>query len=260
MLRLAVNLSTLFTELPVMERFGAARTAGFDAVEIQFPYELDRSEIKRELERNGLKMVLFNMPPGNFAAGDRGLAADPSRREEFKATVRQAAEWATDLGVERLHCLAGKRLKDYSQDEQWKTLVSSMRYAADVLAPLGIKLVIEHLNHYDNPGYLLNTPVQVLELLTAVDHPNAYLQYDFYHAQREQGQLTETLHRNLAKIGHIQIADVPGRHQPGTGEINYRYVLQEIDRSGYQGYVGLEYIPQPDTLTSLNWLKELSIG
>lgn len=259
MLQLAVNVSTMFTELPMLERFAAVRAAGFDAVEVQLPYELDRTELKGELRKNGLKMVLFNIPPGNSAAGDRGLAADPARQEEFKAAVHKAAEWAADLGVERLQCLSGKRVSDYPYEEQRKTLVASVRYAAGVLAPLGIKLVIEHLNRYDAPGYLLTTPLQVLELLTEAGAANAYLQYDFYHAQREQGQLIDTLHQNLARIGHIQIADVPGRHQPGTGEINYRYVLREIDRSGYQGYVGLEYIPDPDTASSLGWLKELNI-
>ncbi|XEQ91698.1 Hydroxypyruvate isomerase [Sporomusa carbonis] len=258
--KLGINLSMLFTEIPMMERFSAARNAGFNSIEIQFPYEFDRKAIKQELQRNELEMILFNMHPGDVAAGDCGIASLPSRVDEFRATVQKAVDWATDLGVSRLNCLAGKRVSSYSYEEQWETLVSNVRYAARILEQNGIQLMIEPLNHYDVPGFLLNTPTQVLQLINEVNSANVYLQYDIYHAQREEGKLTETLRLNLAKIGHIQIADNPGRHQPGTGEINYRYLLQEIDRSGYQGYVSLEYLPQPDTLTSLNWLKDLGIN
>jgi len=260
MLKLAVNLSMMFTEYPMLERFSVARTAGFTAVEIQFPYEFDLKSIKQELGRNGLELILFNMPPGDLKRGDVGIAAHPGRVEEFREGVKIAMEWAKELGVRRLNCLAGKKLAEYSQQEQWETLKSNVVYSASVLEQHGVRLMVEPLNHYDVPGFLLNTSTSVIQLIAEINHSNIYLQYDVYHAHREAEAINQTLFNNLKKIGHIQIADDPGRHQPGTGKIDFRLLLQEILLSGYEGYTSLEYIPQPDTLTSLNWIKEFGLS
>ncbi|CEP67073.1 Hydroxypyruvate isomerase [Moorella glycerini] len=254
--KFAANLTMLFTEAPFLERFKAAREAGFKAVEFLFPYEYSIDVIKGAVEENNLQVVLFNLPAGDWSAGERGIAADPQRKEEFREGVKQAVTWARALGVPRLNCLAGKRLASSTFDEQWQTLVDNVRYAAGVMGEYGLNLMVEPLNHYDVPGFLLNTTGQVLKLLAEVDMPNVYLQYDIYHAQKEEGNLTVILRDQLPKIGHIQIADNPGRHQPGTGEINYPFLLRELDNLGYNGYVSLEYIPVPDTRKSLDWVAE----
>lgn len=252
--KFAANLTMLFTEMPFLERFRAAREAGFKAVEFLFPYEYSMDAIKGAVEENNLQVVLFNLPAGDWAAGERGIAANPQRREEFREGVKQAVAWARALGVPRLNCLAGKRLDSFTFEEQWQALVDNVRYAAGVLGQYGLNLMVEPLNHYDVPGFLLNTTGQVMKLLAEVDMPNVYLQYDIYHAQKVEGNLTAILREHLPKIGHIQIADNPGRHQPGTGEINYPFLLRELDNVGYKGYVSLEYIPVPDTRRSLDWV------
>lgn len=254
--RFAANLSLLFTEVPFVERFAAAAAAGFKAVEFQFPYEYDAALLQGELRRHDLRAVLFNLPPGDFAAGDRGLAADPRRRDEFRAGVARAIAYAEALGVDRLNCLAGIWPAGGAAGVVRATLTDNVRYAADELAKKGLTLVVEHINHHDMPGFCLTTTAQALALLADADRPNAFLQYDMYHAQRMEGELLATLTANLARIGHIQVADNPGRHEPGTGEINYRNIFTALDRLGYQGYVGLEYIPSGATPASLAWLGE----
>jgi hydroxypyruvate isomerase len=250
----AANLSMLFTEVPFMQRFALARAAGFKAVEFLFPYEFNSTELQVQLEDNGLNQVLFNMPAGNWATGERGIAANPDRIGDFKAGVAKAIEYAEVLGVSQLNCLAGKRVPHYSDKEQWTVLVENVRYAAQALQQGGVNLLVEPINHFDIPGFLLNRTDQVLRLIDDVSMPNVFIQYDIYHAQRETGELTATLRNNMAKIGHIQIADNPGRHQPGTGEINYPFLFREIDALNYQGYIGLEYIPDVDSKSSLDWI------
>ncbi|BDG61966.1 hydroxypyruvate isomerase [Caldinitratiruptor microaerophilus] len=254
--RLAANLTMLFTEVPFLERFGAARAAGVRAVEFLFPYEYEPDVVRRELEKNGLELVLFNLPAGNWAAGDRGIAADPRRVDEFRAGVEKAVRYARELGAPRLNCLAGKRAPGVSDGEHWETLVRNVRYAADALGKIGVKLMVEPINTYDIPDFFLSTTRDALRLLEEVGAPNVYIQYDVYHMQRMEGELTGTLRRHLDRIGHVQVADNPGRHQPGTGEINYRFLLAELDRLGYQGFVSMEYVPDPDTVTSLRWVEE----
>ncbi len=254
--RFAANLSMLFTEVPFLDRFKAAREAGFTAVEFLFPYEYGLDKVKARLEENGLKVVLFNLPAGDWAAGERGIAANPQRVDEFRAGVQQAAAWAVELGAPRLNCLAGKEIAGVAAAEQERVLKENVRYAAAVLQDKGLKLMLEPINHFDIHGFLLNTSNQVMQLIAEIGAPNVYLQYDVYHAQREEGELTATIRKHFQQIGHIQIADNPGRHQPGTGEINYKFLLQELDALGYEGYVSLEYVPEPDTLTSLNWISE----
>jgi hydroxypyruvate isomerase len=249
----------LFTELPFMERFAAASRAGFEAVEVQYPYEWNQVTLKRELEKNKQQLVLFNLPAGNFAAGDRGIAADPLRQAEFRAGVQLAVAWAKELEVLQLNCPVGKQVNHCSWSDQRQMLLDNITYAAEVLEHSGIRLLIEPLNHLDVPGFLLNTTAQVLDLINQIDHSNIYLQYDMYHAYTEQENLISVLQQNLDKIGHIQIADSPGRHQPGTGTINYQYLLTEIQRLDYRGYVSLEYLPYPDTVSSFVWLEKFSL-
>jgi hydroxypyruvate isomerase len=253
--KFAANLTMLFNNIPFLERFAAARLAGFTAVECLFPYDYPAEQIKEQLLTNGLKLVLFNLPSGNWGAGERGIAASPDRVEEFRVGVRKAIAYAQVLGVPRLNCLAGKRVSGYSDEEHRNTLASNVRFASQALQGAKLTLMIEAVNHFDLPGFFLNRTEQVAQLIEEVNMPNVFIQYDVYHAQREEGELTATLRQYQKMIGHIQIADNPGRHQPGTGEINYPFLFKEIDRMGYEGFIGLEYVPEPDTMTSLAWVK-----
>ena len=257
--KFAANLTLLFTEAPFMERFALARAAGFTHVEYLFPYAFKAEELKAELTKHGLQQVLFNLPAGDWAAGDRGIAALPGRSDEFRAGVPTAITYAKTLGVNRLNCLAGKRVTGRSDDEHWQTLVQNVRFAGAELAAHCIELVVEPINHYDIPTFFLNRTDHALRLLDEVGLPNVRVQYDIYHAQREEGELTATFRKHLARIGHIQIADNPGRHQPGTGEINFPFLFRQLDESGYAGWIGLEYIPSPNTAASLAWLREHGI-
>jgi hydroxypyruvate isomerase len=254
--KFAANLTMLFTEVPFMERFASARDAGFSAIEYLFPYEFNTAELKVQLKSSGLTQVLFNLPAGNWQEGDRGIAANPERVEEFRAGVAKAVEYALELGVDGLNCLAGKRIPGYDDDKHWSTLVGNIRFAAKLLQGKGLRLMVEPINHFDIPGFFLNRTDQALTLIDEADMPNVYVQYDVYHAQREEGELASTLRKHIDKIGHIQIADNPGRHQPGTGEINYPFILKEIDASGYRGHIGLEYVPIPDSKSSFGWITE----
>ena len=253
----AANLTMLFTEVPFLERFALAKAAGFTCVEYLFPYDYPAAELKRQLEIHGLRQVLFNLPSGDWAKGDRGIAADPGRVEEFRAGIPRALEYAQALRVSKLNCLAGKRIAGVDDQQHLETLVGNLRYAARHLGSRGLRLMVEPVNHYDIPGFFLNRTDQALAVLDAVDEPNVFLQYDLYHAQREDEDLAAVLRKNLARIGHVQAADNPGRHQPGTGEINFPFLFQELDRLGFQGQVGLEYVPSPDTRSSFGWIKEM---
>jgi hydroxypyruvate isomerase len=255
--KFAANLSTLFTEYPFLERFSRARDAGFSAVEFQFPYEFDAAAIAAELSRNSLELVLFNLPAGNFAAGDRGMANDPARTADFRASLETALHYAADLSPRKLNCLVGKRLPNTSLDEQRSILESNLRIAADAAADAGIRLVIEPLNVYDAPGFFLSTPASGFDLVERVNHHNLTVQFDIYHAQRMTGNIVATFADHLTQIGHVQLADSPGRHQPGSGEINFPYVLQQLDNAGYNDWVGLEYFPSTSTEDSLAWLTEM---
>jgi hydroxypyruvate isomerase len=253
--KFAANLTMLFTEAPFMQRFSLAKEAGFKTIEYLFPYDYDLTELKAQLQGNGLKQVLFNLPAGNWGAGERGIAAHPERISDFRAGIPKAIEYAEGLRVSQLNCLAGKKAPQYSDEQQWTVLVENVRYAAEALHQKGMRLLVESVNHFDIPGFLLNRTDQVLKLIDAVCMPNVFMQYDVYHAQREEGELTATLRDSIDKIAHIQIADNPGRHQPGTGEINYPFLFREIDALSYQGYIGLEYIPTPDTKSSFEWIS-----
>ena len=253
--KFVANLTMLFNDMPFLERFAAARLAGFTAVEFLFPYDYPAAQIKEQLATNGLKQVLFNLPCGDWGAGERGLAASPDRVEEFRAGVSQAMAYAKVLGVPQLNCLAGKRVSGFSDEEHRITLIANLRFASEALKGAKLTLTVEAVNHFDIPGFFLNRTEQVAQLIEEVNSPNVFIQYDVYHAQREEGELTGTLRKYQKRIGHIQIADNPGRHQPGTGEINYPFLFKEIDRLGYEGFIGLEYVPEPDTLASLAWVE-----
>jgi len=255
--RFSANLSMLFGEHPFLERFSAAKAAGFQYVEYMFPYEYPVQDLKELLTKNGLQQVLFNLPAGHWERGDRGIAVDPNRTEEFQQGVDQALEYAKVLGVERINCLVGKQIEGVPRTEQWEVLVQNLRHAASNLAGEGRLLLVEAINTYDIPGFFINTTRDGLRLLEEVGAENLKIQYDAYHMHKMEGNLTATIKDNLQNIGHIQIADNPGRHQPGTGEINYGFVLRELDHMGYRGFVGLEYIPTPDTASSLTWIKQL---
>jgi hydroxypyruvate isomerase len=255
--KFAANLSMLFTEHPFLERFARAKAAGFQAVEFLFPYEYDSSAIAHELRRNELEQVLFNLPAGDFTAGDRGMANDPNRVEEFRAGVQEGLDIAAKLRCGRLNCLAGLRLADVPEETQTATLIENLRYAADAAARVGVLQVVEPLNAFDAPGYFLPTPEAGFAIVERAGHPNLLLQYDIYHAQRMSGNLAATIAARIDLIGHVQIADSPARNEPGTGEINYPFVLQALDDAGYDGWVSLEYRPRHTTESSLKWLTDM---
>jgi len=253
--RFAANLSMLFTELPFLERFGAASQAGFDAVECQFPYVAPREDIAAALKQHQLPMVLFNLPAGNWEAGARGIACRPDRIDDFRAGVGQAIDYALALGCPRLNCLAGIKPDEVSDAEARATLVENLRYAATELSRASLQLLIEPINTFDIPEFFLCRTDQALALLDDVGADNLLVQYDVYHAQRMEGELGNTLRNHLARIGHIQIADNPGRNEPGTGEINFDWLLPFLDRIGYAGHVGAEYKPASGTVAGLGWLQ-----
>jgi hydroxypyruvate isomerase len=246
--RFAANLSMLFTEHPFLDRFAAAAAAGFTHVELQFPYDFPAAEVRARIDAHGLDLVLFNLPAGDWAAGDRGIAADPARAHEFREGVERALEYAQALAVPRLNCLAGT-VGDRA------TLVENVRHAAERLD--GCTLLVEHVNTRDVPGFLLPTTGDVIALLDEIGDERVKLQFDVYHAQVMEGDLVNRLRALLGRIGHVQVADNPGRHHPGTGEIDFGFVFSELDAMGYEGAIGLEYVPEPDTLASLAFLDRI---
>jgi hydroxypyruvate isomerase len=253
--KLAANLSFLFTESNFPDRFQAAAEAGFKYVEFHFPYAFKAAELKELLSANGLTQVLFNLPGGNWDVGERGIACNPDRTEEFRDGVALALGYAKALEVQRLNCIVGIRQEQWSFEEQWSTLVENLRYAARLIGREKRQLLIELINMNDFPGFLLNRTDQALQLIAEVRIENLKIQYDMYHIQRTEGKLAETIRNHISEIGHIQIADSPNRQEPGTGEINYTFLLNELDRLGYNGFVGLEYRPSVDTPKSLEWFR-----
>jgi hydroxypyruvate isomerase len=256
--KFAANLTMLFNELPFLERFAAAKAAGFEAVEYLFPYPFEKDALVQALKRNGLTQVLHNLPAGNWDAGERGIACHPDRVEEFRAGVDQAIAYATALGCRQVNCLAGKVPAGVSREQAQATFVANLKYAADKLQAARIKLLIEPINSYDIPGFFLNTTAQALAVLDAVGSDNLYIQYDIYHAQRMEGELAATVQKHLARIAHIQLADNPGRNEPGTGEINYAFLFRHLDAIGYTGWIGCEYKPRTTTSDGLGWIQALT--
>ncbi|MDH1262693.1 hydroxypyruvate isomerase [Pseudomonas sp. GD03944] len=253
--RFAANLSMLFTEVDFLDRFAAAADAGFSGVEYLFPYDFTATEIKARLDANRLEQVLFNLPAGDWAKGERGIACHPDRVEEFRSGVDTAIAYAKVLGNTQINCLAGIRPQGVDCATVEQTFVDNLRYAADKLQAAGIRLVMEMINTRDIPGFYLNTTEQALAIREKVGSANLYLQYDIYHMQIMEGDLARTAETHLAAINHVQLADNPGRHEPGTGEINYRFLFAHLDRIGYQGWIGCEYKPLTTTSAGLGWMK-----
>lgn len=253
--RFAANLSFLFTERPFFERFAAARAAGFGAVEFHFPYEFDRAALAEVVLTSGIEVVLFNLPAGDWAAGERGIACHPRRIAEFQDGVGMAIDYARLLGCSRLNCLAGIPPLEAGSAKTRETLVENLRFAAAVTRRAGIELLLEPLNTRDTPGFLVNTTDAGLAVIADVGHENLRLQFDIYHAQVMEGDLARRLQENLPRIGHVQLADNPGRHEPGTGEINFPFLLDHLDRIGYAGWVGCEYRPSAATEGSFGWME-----
>ena len=254
----AANLSMLFTEAPFLDRFALAARAEFQAVEFLFPYAFPAHEIRQRLDEHQLQLVLHNLPAGDWDAGERGIACLPERVAEFRSGVAQAIEYAKVLGVPQLNCLVGKTPAGADDATLRSTLVQNLRYAAAELKKAGLKLLVEPINVYDIPGFYLSRSAQTLAVLDEVGADNLYLQYDIYHMQRMEGELAATLSKHLDRIAHIQLADNPGRNEPGSGEINYPVLLAHLDRIGYKGWIGCEYKPATTTEAGLAWRERMN--
>jgi len=252
-LQFSANLSFLFQEHDCLDRFCAAARAGFSGVEFHFPYAYEKAALAEVALTSGVEVVLFNLPAGHWAVGERGIACQPERKAEFQDGVGSAIEYAEALGCTRLNCLAG--IPSGPSGKAVDTLVDNLKFAAAVTQRAGIRLMLEPLNTRDTPGFLISTTTQTMQIIDAVGSKNLFLQYDLYHAQVMEGDLTRTVETLLPRIGHIQLADNPGRHEPGTGEINFTFVLSRLQQLGYAGWIGCEYKPRGNTLDSFAWLE-----
>jgi hydroxypyruvate isomerase len=253
MQKLAANLTMLFNELSFMDRFKAAAQAGFRGVEFLFPYAFHADQIAEKLNQYQLDLVLHNLPAGKWEAGERGIACHPDRTGEFQDGVGEAIQYAQVLGVNQLNCLVGITPQGASTDLVHETVVNNLRFAADKLKQHNIRLLIEPINTFDIPGFYLARTRQALDIIKETGSDNLFLQYDIYHMQRMEGELGNTIKANLPSIKHIQLADNPGRSEPGTGEINYHYLFSLLDQLGYDGWIGCEYKPKAGTLEGLGW-------
>lgn len=254
MTRFAANLTMLFTEDTFLNRFALAKIGGFNAVEFLFPYPYTKEEIKANLDAYALKLVLHNLPAGDWEAGERGIACLPDRVEEFRSGVAKAIEYATYLNVPQLNCLAGKAPAGVDPKILRDTFVSNLKYAAEELKKANIRLLIEPINTFDIPGFYLCNTQQAISIMDEVGSDNLYLQYDIYHAQRMEGELAANIKKYLPRISHIQLADNPGRNEPGTGEINFEFLFGLLDQIGYNGWIGCEYKPLKNTAAGLTWM------
>ena len=247
------NLTMLFNEVPFLDRFQAAAEAGFKGVEFLFPYAFDKDALAERLARHGLVQVLHNLPAGDWEGGERGIACHPDRVGEFQDGVGRAIEYARALGCKQVNCLAGIAPAGVEADKVHATFVANLRFAAARLEEAGIRLLVEPINTFDMPGFYVNRSAQAIELIDAARHDNIFLQHDLYHMQRMEGELAATVQRLLPRIAHMQLADNPGRHEPGTGEINYPFLFDWIDSLGYDGWIGCEYRPKTTTHDGLGW-------
>jgi hydroxypyruvate isomerase len=248
--RFCANLTMLYNEVDFLDRFAAAARDGFEGVEYLFPYSYPQEELA---ERHGLAQILHNLPAGDWAKGDRGVACQPDRMDEFRAGIEKAIDYATALGCKQLNCLAGVAPQGPDPAELRCTFVSNVRLAAGELKKAGIRLLIEPVNTRDIPGFYLNRSAQAAEILEEVGSDNLFIQYDFYHTQVMEGDIVNTFKRLKNRIAHVQIADNPGRNEPGTGEINYPFIFDVLDREDYAGWVGCEYKPAAATSAGLGW-------
>ena len=256
MLKFDANITQLYADLPFLDRFSAAAADGFKGVEMRSPFEVAKEVVGERLTANDLELVLFNFPAGDWGKGERGIACLPGREDEFRQSLATALDYAIALGCKRLNCLAGLTPAGVSREIVEATLVSNLRHAAEVLAGHGIKLQLEAINQRDNPGGFISTTADYERIAAQVAHDNLFLQYDFYHMQIMQGDLMRGFTRLQKIISHVQVADNPGRHEPGTGEINYGFIFSELKRLGYEGWIGCEYIPAGKTSDGLGWMRD----
>jgi hydroxypyruvate isomerase len=254
--RFAANISTIFTEAPFLTRFQKAKECGFSLVECQFPYEYPIKRIRCELDKHQLSLVLINLPPGNWEKGERGLAIFPERADEFRRSVEEGIRYATELNVPYVHCMAGVLPNDLDREKAKETYMRHLHDAAKQMAQHSLTLLIEPINPFDMPNYFLTDVDEAVSIIKEIGQANIKLQYDFYHMQRTRGNLTATFDVYFDWIAHVQIADVPGRHEPGTGEVRYEYVFQFLKERGYSGAVGLEYIPSGNSEHSFQWMDD----
>ncbi|MEX2614759.1 MAG: 2-oxo-tetronate isomerase [Alphaproteobacteria bacterium] len=257
---LAANISMMFTEVPFMDRFAAAAAAGFRAVEYLFPYDHPAEDIAAALKESGLVNALFNLPPGDWTRGDRGLAALPGREADFDGLIEQALDYARIIGCDRLHVMAGIPPEDADRAECDAVYIRNIRHAAARLAPHGITALIEPINQRDIPGFHLNRQDQALAVLAAIGAENAKVQMDLYHCQIVEGDVAMKIRANFGHVGHFQIAGVPERHEPDIGEVNYPYLFDVIDELGYTGWIGCEYRPRGETRAGLGWAAPYGIS
>src|SRR5260370_639835 len=253
--KFAANLTMMFNEVDFLDRFEAAARAGFQGLEYLFPYPYKKEDLIERLQNYGLTQVLHNLPAGDWAKGERGIACLPDRMGELQDGVGRAIEYGAALGCKQLNCLAGIAPQGVATDKLRETFAGNLKFAAAKLASAGIRLLVEPVNTRDIPGFFLCHTAQALEIIDAVASPNLSLQYDIYHMQIMEGDLATTIERNLTRIAHMQLADNPGRHEPGTGEISYPFLLQFIDKLGYAGWIGCEYKPAAATTAGLGWVK-----
>ena len=253
--KFTANISLLFTEVDLIDRFAMAKKAGFNAVEIQFPYSLSAEKIKMLLDENQLSLVLFNIDAGDLLQGGEGLAAVPEKQAQFHAAVAQALSYAQILKPEVINVLPGCCYDSTRESKYLATFKENLAFAVEAFTPLGIKIVFEAINTYDMPSFVINTSEDVLKILSELSLDNLYAQYDIYHMVSMGECVADFIHTHVDKIGHIQFADCPGRHEPGTGLIDFKKIFSIIDASAYSGWVGAEYNPMGDTYKSLNWLK-----
>lgn len=258
MLKFSANLSLLFTELPLIDRFAAAKQHGFSAVEIQFPYELSPETLLKVLQNNGLHLVLFNVSADDLMQGGEGLACVSEKRAQFRVALEQAADYARVLQPEAINILAGRCFDNARLAEYQQTFKDNLRLAADTFAPLGIKTVFEAINTHDMPAFLIHRGEQMLAVLAELKHPNLFMQHDIYHASRMGADPAQFIRQYADKIGHIQFADSPNRGQPSTGELDFTQLFSVIEQSNYAGWTGAEYKPVGTTADSLGWLRLLS--
>ena len=258
--KFAANLTMLFNEVDFLARFDAAAKAGFRGVEYLFPYPFPKEALAEQLARNGLTQVLHNLPAGDWAKGERGIACIPGRETEFREGVSQALTYAKAFGCRQLNCLVGVKPKDAEPGAARRALVGNLRFAARELESAGIRLLVEPINTYDIPGFYLSRTDETLKLFDEVGERNLWLQYDIYHMQRSEGELAATIEGLLPRIAHIQIADNPGRNEPGTGEINYDFLFRRIHEIGYDGWIGGEYKPKTTTVEGLGWLARAAVA
>lgn len=260
MLQFCANLSMMFNEVDFLARFGAAKQAGFAGVEFLFPYDHPVATVRERLDGEGLTLALFNMPPGEWAAGERGIACLPDRKQEFRDGVARALDYAGALGCPLVHCMAGIVPAGVSRDVAWVVYVANLAWAAERASAQGVLIALEPINHRDMPGFLLNTTGEGAAVVEALGRDKVGLQFDVYHCQVTEGDITKRFEALLPAIAHIQIADVPLRNEPGSGEIAWHYVFDRIEASDYQGWVGCEYRPAKGTIEGLKWRETFGVN